>query len=400
MGASSRGFLLIADITGYTRFLQGSELDHARGVLERLFGALLEGLKSPFTLSNVQGDAILAHAPAAAVPAGDQVLDTVDALYCGFAGALEDMIRNTTCRCAACRNIAGLDLKLFLHFGEYAEQTIAGRQELSGPEVIRIHRLLKNNITAATGVRAYAAFTDAAASAIGITAYFAEARPHAESDAQFGETSLRIVDMRPVWEARKTQRLDVVGENEPRWIPDLVKDVPAPPDRVWHYLTHPDQRAGWVPDVARFMRSKTRDGRAGVGTVDHCAHGSGQVMQFTIVDWRPGQHVTYHLAMPMAGWIKYTIFLAPSASGTRISVRIARPAAPTALRRWLLRRMLRKMVAGVEGMWRVSLDNLVALAERHAAGMPSAAPAASVPVPSPRVFVEASLAAAAAPSRI
>lgn len=392
MSAPDRGFLLIADITGYTRFLQGSELDHARGVLERLFGALLERLKSPFTLSNVQGDAILAHAPAATVPTGHQVLDTVDALYCGFAGALEDMIRNTTCRCAACRNMAELDLKLFVHYGEYAEQSIAGRRELSGPEVIRIHRLLKNNIVAAVGIRAYAAFTEAAVAAIGVPEYFEKAPRHSEDDPQFGKTWLRAIDMRPVWEARKAQRRVVVEDNEPRWFPDIVKDIPATPDRVWHYLTHPDQRGNWVPDVARFTRTRTQGGRATVGTVDHCAHGSGQKMQFTIVDWRPGEHLTSHIAMPMGGWIKYTVFVAPSSAGSRLTLRAAHPDASTGLRRWLLRRMLRKVAAGMRGAYVLSLDNLAELAKRDAAGRPVAPPAVPPPAQDLKLAVDARLA--------
>ena len=32
-----KGFLLIADITGYTMFLTSSELEHAQGVLDALF---------------------------------------------------------------------------------------------------------------------------------------------------------------------------------------------------------------------------------------------------------------------------------------------------------------------------------------------------------------------------
>ena len=119
------GYLLIADITGYTRFLKDSELEHARGILEQLFSALLAKLRSPFVLSNIQGDAILAHARAGHVSDGRHVRDTVESLYCGFADALESMLHNTTCTCAACSNIAKLDLKLLVHHGTYVEQSIA-----------------------------------------------------------------------------------------------------------------------------------------------------------------------------------------------------------------------------------------------------------------------------------
>ena len=35
---AQKGYLLIADITGYTIFLTSSELDHAQGILDALAG--------------------------------------------------------------------------------------------------------------------------------------------------------------------------------------------------------------------------------------------------------------------------------------------------------------------------------------------------------------------------
>ncbi len=51
MSNGGRGYLVLADITGYTRFLTGSELDHAEGILRDPFGALTEQLQSPVVLS-------------------------------------------------------------------------------------------------------------------------------------------------------------------------------------------------------------------------------------------------------------------------------------------------------------------------------------------------------------
>ena len=130
---------------------------------------------------------------------GQQVLDPVEGLYCSFADARELMLHNTTCICAACRNIANLDLKLFVHHSPYMEQNIGGRGELAGPEVILIPWLLKNRVTATTGILAYAAFTQAAVSATGLVDYFDNAPHHAEQDEQFGDMSLRVLDMRPLW---------------------------------------------------------------------------------------------------------------------------------------------------------------------------------------------------------
>ena len=54
---------LITDISGYTEYLTGSELDHANEILQSLFDAQLEAVKHPFILSGFRGDAIFMYVP-------------------------------------------------------------------------------------------------------------------------------------------------------------------------------------------------------------------------------------------------------------------------------------------------------------------------------------------------
>jgi uncharacterized protein YndB with AHSA1/START domain len=376
MSDAGPGYLLIADITGYTRFLTSSELEHARGILEELFAALLTKLNSPFRLSNVQGDAILAHARAAHVADGSHVLDIVENMYAGFADKLEFMVRNTTCTCNACRNMPGLDLKLFVHYGPYVEQSIGGRNELSGPDVILIHRLLKNSIVEATGVRAYAAFTEAAVAAIALPEFFGRAPRHREDIDPFGAVALRIVDLRPAWEALKARRSVTVSEQE-RMFDDVSAELAVPPDRAWHYLTDPALRGAWVDDVVKLTRTRADRGRATVGTVDHCAHGDGKVLTFTILDWRPHEHVSYQLRLPLGGQAPFTIFLAPAPRGCRVTARLGLPVAPDPIRQAIVRFMARRMAPKLREQWVRSLAKLAELARHDAeAGRVGAAVAA------------------------
>jgi hypothetical protein len=55
------GFLLIADITGYTAFLTRSELEHAQDILRSLFDALLALMQPPLVVSKLEGDAVFAY---------------------------------------------------------------------------------------------------------------------------------------------------------------------------------------------------------------------------------------------------------------------------------------------------------------------------------------------------
>jgi uncharacterized protein DUF2652/polyketide cyclase/dehydrase/lipid transport protein len=387
------GYLLIADITGYTRFLTGSELDHARGILEQLFSALLDKLKSPFVLSNIQGDAILAHARAAHVADGGHVLDIVESLYCGFAESLEHMLANTTCTCAACRNISNLDLKLVVHHGEYIEQDIAGRKELSGPEVILVHRLMKNKITAATGIRAYAAFTEAAASASGLKEFFAGAIRHTETTDEFGDVALRVADMRPVWEARKVQERLAVEDTDPRAFDDVETDLPVSADRAWHYLTDPNLRGAWVKNVTKFTRMSTAQGRVKVGTVDHCAHGDGSTVVFSIVNWRPHEYVSYHLRIPLGGMVPMTISLSPLPAGCRVRVRTGLPFASNRLVQMFLRFHMRRIAAKIRQSSLGNLARLREIAVRDAAAGSAARATGEVPQTTLQAAINARLAA-------
>jgi hypothetical protein len=107
---AQQGFLLIADLTGYTTFLTSSELEHAQGVLDALFKSIFAEIKAPIVLSNLQGDAALAYLPDSSVPQRQFPLDAIERIYCSFANTLGAMRLNTTCSCNACRNMGGLDL--------------------------------------------------------------------------------------------------------------------------------------------------------------------------------------------------------------------------------------------------------------------------------------------------
>ena len=52
-------FLAIADVSGYTSYLAGVELDHATDILADLIGTVVDAMV-PFRLSKLEGDAAFA----------------------------------------------------------------------------------------------------------------------------------------------------------------------------------------------------------------------------------------------------------------------------------------------------------------------------------------------------
>ncbi len=75
--------LVIADISGYTGYLAGVELDHARDILADLMGTIVSALRPGFRLAKLEGDAAFMYAITDRID-GSILLDTIERCYFGF----------------------------------------------------------------------------------------------------------------------------------------------------------------------------------------------------------------------------------------------------------------------------------------------------------------------------
>jgi hypothetical protein len=361
---AQQGFLLVADITGYTMFLTRSELEHAQGILDALFKSIFAEIKPPIMLSNLQGDAALTYLPDANLPQRQFPLDAIERIYCSFANTLGAMRLNTTCTCNACRNMNQLDLKFFLHHGTYATQEMAGRTELQGAEVIRLHRLMKNSVTAATGIKAYALVTEQAADAIDLPDFFTGAIRHVENLDGFGETVCYVYDLAPIFALWRATRRVVVQHDEPLAFESMECDLPVPPSIAWAYVTDIEKKIRWQHGIDGMTMTGLARGRVGLGATQHCAHGKESTVH-DIVDWRPFDYVTWHIRLPMGAIVRQTAELTPLENGgTHLSLRCAKPEGPnpvaTALVRTITRLAMAKKLVSDQRASKVALERLIA----------------------------------------
>jgi hypothetical protein len=152
--------LIIADISGYTRFMVANqtEIEHSHEIISALLEAIIGEVEIPLTVSKLEGDAVFLYAirdPGIA----RRVRESLGRFFTAFASRLSELVTSRTCRCGACRNIDQLRLKLIVHSGQAVVVPIAGRTELAGVDVIIVHRLLKNSFRS----NEYIALTEAAA---------------------------------------------------------------------------------------------------------------------------------------------------------------------------------------------------------------------------------------------
>jgi hypothetical protein len=200
-----QGYLIIADISGYTAYLTGTELAHAQDILSKLIQTILDIYRPPIELVELEGDAGYVYLPGSDASA-QTLLDVIEGAYFAFARQRDSIAHVAPCVCAACRNVPLLDLKFVVHFGEFAVQRLAGRAKPIGPDVILVHRLLKNQIADVMGTHAYVFFTDAALQRAGLDAAVLGLRRHHEEYEHLGEVSGAVLDLVPRGEQERALR--------------------------------------------------------------------------------------------------------------------------------------------------------------------------------------------------
>lgn len=193
----TKGYLLITDITGYTSFLNGHELDHAQHIIEALFKSQLDTIQPPLKISNFQGDAILCYAPESS-GSGTPLLQQVNNIYHAFTAKIEEMQIDPPCSCNACANVGDLDLKIFVHFGEYLVKTLGDREELMGADVILAHRMMKNSVVEKIGIKSYLLVTDIAFSKLADTGKNFSFVEHTESYEHIGEVKMHVSNLKNI----------------------------------------------------------------------------------------------------------------------------------------------------------------------------------------------------------
>lgn len=318
---------LIADISGYTKYLGGVELDHAQDILADLIGSVVSALGPNFRLAKLEGDAAFTYSPGATVD-GSMLLDTIESCYFGFRRRRRDVAQATSCECDACERIPDLDLKFVAHHGEAISQDVAGHEELLGSDVIVAHRLLKNHVTAETGVAAYALLSEQCLDSAGLDAAELEMRPHTEEFEGVGDVPAWVHDLERRW-AEEDERVRLIVSKDESVLTVTVPTA-ASPQTAWEFLTKPQQRMSWQPWVTEVEIKGATGGRRGLGSSNHCMHGPNAVIE-EILDWRTYDYVTDRtLVETPDGFVdfKHTIEFEPTPDGTIIEYRFALPEDP------------------------------------------------------------------------
>src|SRR6266700_632961 len=148
--ATRRAVLLIADIGGYTEYMQfhRSMLGHAEAATRRMLDKIVDAARD-FDLIEIEGDATFLSRDADGLD-GPETLSAITRAAVDMHRAFHAerrLVERNICPCKSCTQTGALKLKFVAHVGDVATQTIKRRKKLVGMDVIYVHRLLKNPVT-------------------------------------------------------------------------------------------------------------------------------------------------------------------------------------------------------------------------------------------------------------
>jgi hypothetical protein len=126
---------------------------HGQQVVTALIEAILAEVDIPLEVKEILGDAVFLYSVR---PGDDEAWEEVSAevgrkllrFFDAFSDVLVAESESSLCQCAVCRNLHDLKLKIVVHSGEALFHNIGDYADVSGVDVILVHRLLKNSVDA------------------------------------------------------------------------------------------------------------------------------------------------------------------------------------------------------------------------------------------------------------
>ncbi|MBX9838794.1 MAG: DUF2652 domain-containing protein [Silvanigrellaceae bacterium] len=140
--------LFFADISGYTQFVKKHSFSwtHGQFIISELLKILLDQIEDPIKVSKIEGDAIFFYMPIDLTFDQKYVSNKLFLFFEAFNNKKLTLNSVKSCECPCCSNVDSLKLKLIVHSGKILIYQINQFQELSGMDVITLHRLSKNKI--------------------------------------------------------------------------------------------------------------------------------------------------------------------------------------------------------------------------------------------------------------
>ncbi len=142
------------DISGFTKFVNNTELEHSIHIISELLELLIDSKTIDLELVEIEGDALFMFTTN--IPTYEQLISLTSTMLDAFHMHIRRYENMRICNCGSCKTTPNLELKFLVHYGDLAFIKVKNFVKPYGSDVIKIHRLLKNQIP----VNEYILFTN------------------------------------------------------------------------------------------------------------------------------------------------------------------------------------------------------------------------------------------------
>ncbi len=132
------------DISGFTKFVNNTEVEHSVHIIAELLEILLDNTTMALQLVEIEGDALFMFTTK--IPTYEQLLQQTTTMLEAFHLHLKNYDKKRICDCGSCKNTTNLELKFLVHYGDLTYIKVKHIVKPYGRDVIQLHRLLKNKI--------------------------------------------------------------------------------------------------------------------------------------------------------------------------------------------------------------------------------------------------------------
>ncbi len=242
---TQNALLFIPDISGFTQFVNNTEILHAKHIVEELLEVIIDANEIGLELSEIEGDAILFYRFGKA-PTAAALLAQVQNMYVKFQAHLRRYEFHRICQCGACSSANDLTLKFVAHYGEIATKSVKDQSKLFGKEVIVVHRLLKNEINDHEYVLITNPLTEACKTWVELPTVAWSKVEQGQSNYEYGSSRYCYLPLAPLKDHVPEPKVEDYSSPEatfPLFETEAV--INAPIDLVFNVLSDVSYRANW-----------------------------------------------------------------------------------------------------------------------------------------------------------
>tara|TARA_B100000809_G_scaffold263671_1_gene317501 strand:+ start:613 stop:1704 length:1092 start_codon:yes stop_codon:yes gene_type:complete len=140
-----KSLLLIPDISGFTKFVNETEIVHGVHIISELLEIIIKNNTLGLEVAEIEGDAVLFY-KYTDKPTIKELYEQCKKMFIAFHHHIKYYERDRICDCGSCSNTPQLTLKFVIHYGDVIERNILGHFQLMGADVTTAHKLMKNDV--------------------------------------------------------------------------------------------------------------------------------------------------------------------------------------------------------------------------------------------------------------